>query len=410
MAKRREFEIALVAILSATLTGCAGKSILPSWSSKSSSADSSQAVQEYAAKNSSSSSSIGSGLKKTGSAISDALTIKPKVTPAEDATSLNSKPVKLGPDIYISGARVHETRGNHAAAADQYRKALELAPKDMGALVGLARLYDRQGQFADAEKLYKQASEVDPKSALVANDLGLCYARQKRLDEATVMLTKATELQPQNPMYRNNMATVLVEQGRIDEAWAQLAVVSEPAVAHYNLAFLLHKREHDELAAQHLQQALAANPQLTAAQQLLAQIRSSAGIDSGELAEMERGPAPSYSISDEVPNHASNLVAASHGGQLVNPLAPSGRRSATYRMPPTEEQTNDPAPPPAMQIPASEPEPVYEQGPEITLEAPAPPTYRARRTAHVTDDGIRQPGNVIRLLGSEPMAAPIPVE
>lgn len=428
MAKRRDLEVALLAVLTAALPGCAGKSILPSWSSGKSNSDASaKNLDDLGAKNSSgSSNSIGSGLKKTGSSISSALTIKPKVTPAEDPTSLNGKSPKLGPEIYISGARLRESRGDVTGAAEQYKKALEVAPKDTTALVGLARLHDRQGQFAEAEKLYVKASQADPKNALIYNDLGLCYARQKRLPESMATLQKATQHAPQNAMYRNNLAIVLVEAGRVDEAWAQLTALSKPADAHYNLGYLLHKHQQDELAAQHLQNALAIDPKMGAAQQLLAQIQGQAGMPEEVYAESPQQPAsrplPSYSVSDEAlaPEEVLVADASSSGSEIVNPLAPATRRSATYRMPPTEEQSADPAPLPtrlpALNAPQQplETEPAVEQtGPEINLEVPAMPTpkakYPTRRTAH-SDDVIQQPKNVIRLLGSEPLSAPIPTE
>ncbi|HTN74702.1 MAG TPA: tetratricopeptide repeat protein, partial [Pirellulaceae bacterium] len=260
MAKRREFEIALLAVLTAALPGCAGKSIWPSWSSSKSSS-SSQSMEELTAKNSAATkppSSFSNGMKKTSDSIVSALTIKPKVIPAKDPTALDGKPTKLGPEIYVSAARIHENRGDMDAASAQYKKALELAPKDVSALVGLARLHDRQGQFAEAETLYKKAAEANPKSPLVWNDLGLCYARQKRLPEATSTLSRAVQLQPNNAMYRNNVATVLVEQGRLDEAWTQLSAVNDPATAHYNMGYLLHQHKHDGKAGEHLEQALVA--------------------------------------------------------------------------------------------------------------------------------------------------------
>ena len=54
--------------------------------------------------------------KKATKSVGDALTIKPKVIPADDPTRLSSKPGPVGPDLYLSAARLMESRGQAAAA------------------------------------------------------------------------------------------------------------------------------------------------------------------------------------------------------------------------------------------------------------------------------------------------------
>lgn len=389
MAKRRDWEVLFLAAVMAAAPGCAGKSIFP-WSSKSQ--NSSSAFEELAAKNA----------KANQPSWTEKLAIKPKVIPAKDQTSLSTEPVQLSAEVFIRAARIHEGRGNFAEAKDQYQKAIEHEPKSTTAIIGLARLHDRQQEFAEAEQRYRQAAQMEPNSALVWNDLGLCFARQKRSDEAIEMLERAIKLQPHNKMYRNNLATVLVEVGRTDTAWAHLTAVNEPAVAHFNMGFLLHKQQQNDVAAQHLQMALQADPSLAAAQKLLASIAGPA--DATEELALEappQGDAPTYSISD---SDAPQTIVASGGqsSELVNPLAPSTRRAATYRMPPVNDHEEDPAPIPS-RLPETEvAAPSDLEGPQLN--------FPSRRIAHEEAGDIRQPKNVIRLLGSEPLTAPIPAE
>lgn len=412
MVTRRDWEIALAAALAVSVTGCAGRSILNPWSGRSSTAGSAATSVEDLAKHQP---KQPSALEKAADSIADALTIEPKVIPPTDPTSLSSKPKKLDAEVFVRAARIHESRGNFAAAEAQYKKGLEVEPNDQSALVGLARLYDRQEHFAEAEKLYKQATSIDPNSALVWNDLGLCYARQKRFDDAVATLNTAIRLQPQNKMYRNNAATVLMEAGRHDEAWSHLSAVSEPAVAHYNMAYLLHQRRHDQLAMQHLEMALASDPSLAPAEQLLAQIRDQHHDAYPSVVEGPRPGASSFSISDEgaaappVMSHAPAVESPSSvaaGPMLVNPLIPATRRAATYRMPPTEEQSHDPAPSPE-RLPQIMPSEAAAAEDPADLEL----TFPARRISHDEDASeIKQPKNIIRLLGGEPESAPIPAD
>jgi tetratricopeptide (TPR) repeat protein len=387
--------------------------------SKSAKSQPAQSMNDLGSHSAPQSNSISGSFKKTTASITEALTIKPKVIPATDATSLNSSPEKIGADLYIRAARIHESRGNFAAAEEEYGKALKAEPKSLNALVSLARLHDRQQNFTEAERLYTKAGEIDASSALVWNDLGLCYARQHKLEPAVTTLHKAIGLQPQNQKYRNNMATVLVEMGRTDDAWAQLTAANPPAVAHYNMAFLLNKQGQRQLAIQHLELALAADASLADAEKLLVELQGSPR-DYGHSYVSAPQTATSYSISDQGAYSSpakmeDTHVASAEGNQIVNPLSPSTRRSATYRMPPTSEHASDPAPRlerlpdvpatndafPTTPPPAAEP----------TVELGNPAAYPARKISHEVEvSEIQQPKNTIRLLGGEPLAAPIPTD
>jgi Tfp pilus assembly protein PilF len=186
---------------------------------------------------------------------------------ASDPTSLANKPRTPGPDLYVATARVYEKSGDSAAAAVQYQKALAADPNNLPALLGYAALHDGQREYGDADKLYQEAIKRHPKDASVYNDRGLSYQRRGHLDEAARSLAKAIELQPDKPLYRNNMATVLVAMHRPEEALTHLTAVHGPAVAHYNLAILLHRKANDQEAQYHFAQAAQIDPSLLEARE-----------------------------------------------------------------------------------------------------------------------------------------------
>ncbi|HEX3654716.1 MAG TPA: tetratricopeptide repeat protein [Pirellulales bacterium] len=190
--------------------------------------------------------------------------IHPKPKTEDDALSL-TKPAKPRSDFYISLGRIQERSNNPTAAVEQYKRALELDPNNLTALMALARLYDRQGQFEDALKQYKQATIAYPKEAAAFNDQGLCYARHEQYAEAAACLSKAVELHPERALYRNNLATVLIETGRIDQAFQTLSPVNGAAIAHYNIGFLLNARGRTAPALDQFKLAAASDPKLAAA-------------------------------------------------------------------------------------------------------------------------------------------------
>ncbi|MCA9120494.1 MAG: tetratricopeptide repeat protein [Planctomycetaceae bacterium] len=217
--------------------------------------------------------SSGSGwlasLRSTGDAMADALTIKPQTIPAPDPTSLANRPGDVGGALNYHAAKVYESEGNIAGAMALYQKSLQMTPNDVRAMIGYGRLLDRTGNFREAERLYQQSLELEPTNVVALNDLGMIYARQGMFDSALDALSQAVQLQPSNLRYRNNIAIVLIDVGKPDQALGHLIAVHGEATAHYNLAFLLSRRNMNDQAIGHLQQALSKNPNLTPARQLL---------------------------------------------------------------------------------------------------------------------------------------------
>jgi Tfp pilus assembly protein PilF len=231
--------------------------------------------------------------KKTTAAVTGAFasTTKPaNAVPEDDPLRLDRNPKKIGPEVYVSAARLLENQGKFAEAEVKYQDALKTSPTDEHALVGLARLHDRQGQGLKATDLYLKALKAHPNSGLVCNDLGLCYRRQRQLDKSVQMFSRAVELQPDNNKYRNNLAAALVDAGRADDAVRHLSTSGSPAVAHYNVGFMLHKRGQQGEAVQHLQHAISLDPSLTPAREMLAQL-------GGESPAQPHGPAASLAAA-----------------------------------------------------------------------------------------------------------------
>lgn len=231
--------------------------------------------------------------KKTSTAVGDFFAPK-QAEGADDPLRLDSPTKKVGPEVYVAAARLLENQNKHAEAEEQYVKALAAAPGDLSATVGLARLHDRQGNSANAVELYHKAISTHPTSALAYNDLGLCYARQRQLDKSIQAMGKAVQLQPDSHKYRNNLATVLVEAGRTDEALREMSVIASPAVAHYNVGYLLKQKGQVAEAMRHLQQALAIDPTLAPAEEMLAQLAGQSAKPLAQSAPQAAQPANTY--------------------------------------------------------------------------------------------------------------------
>jgi tetratricopeptide (TPR) repeat protein len=216
-----------------------------------------------------------------GESINAAFTIPTQTTTAPDPTSLLGQTEDVGGELNYRAAKFQESLNNTESAIALYQKALEADPNDMRTMISYARLLDRTGRFREAEQLYLRSLEIEPENVIALNDLGMIYARQGMLDAALEPLAKAIELQPTSQRYRNNMAIVLVDAGRDDEAFEQLVLVHEAATAHYNVAYLLSRREQNDKAMWHLQQSLALNPDMVPARQLLESVAMTTPIPRG---------------------------------------------------------------------------------------------------------------------------------
>jgi type IV pilus assembly protein PilF len=108
-----------------------------------------------------------------------------------------------------------------AAAADQsFLRAIQLAPKDGGALHNRAWFLCQQRRFAESEAQFEAALALpqyrDAPRTLLA--LGVCQARAGRMEQAERSLTRSYELDPANPVTAFNLSEVLLKRGALERA------------------------------------------------------------------------------------------------------------------------------------------------------------------------------------------------
>lgn len=243
-----------------------------------------------------------SWMQKVGTSVkSGTAKVASTLSPKSSKTSTASTPPngKAGPNVFVAMAQMQENNGNMDEAEAQYRKALDIDPNHLNALVGYAHLEDRRNNFDGATKLYNRALKKHSKEAAVHNDLGLCFHRHGKLPEAAKSLKKAVELKPDSKLYHNNLATVYVEQGKNKDALAQLIAAHGEAVGNYNMGYLLSQKHDIEGALAHFRKAQAKDASLVAAGQWI------------EKLTVPDGPAGThYAASQQVfqSQHASNTA------------------------------------------------------------------------------------------------------
>ncbi|NNE22420.1 MAG: hypothetical protein HKN11_07390 [Rhizobiales bacterium] len=108
-------------------------------------------------------------------------------------------------DDHVRAAKAHFRNGDYGLASERYRKAVEIAPRDADAWVGLAASYDRERRFALADKAYARAIQLVGVNTVILNNQGYSYLLRGDLRKARYKFLAAFEREPDNPYIKNNL-------------------------------------------------------------------------------------------------------------------------------------------------------------------------------------------------------------
>jgi Flp pilus assembly protein TadD len=109
----------------------------------------------------------------------------------------SDEPLKLGLEYFNKGA--------YGIANRYFRDAVEKAPNDAEAWIGLAASYDRLRRFDLADQAYAQAIKLAGETVQILNDRGYSYLLRGDLAKARGKFMQAYRLDPTNPTVINNL-------------------------------------------------------------------------------------------------------------------------------------------------------------------------------------------------------------
>jgi tetratricopeptide (TPR) repeat protein len=133
------------------------------------------------------------------------------VTPPPGAP-IPTTPELLGsdPNDDVSLAKKYFRQGSYGLAERQFRKAVELYPKDAEAWLGLAASYDWLRRFDLADRAYRQAIRLAGATPEILNNQGFSYLLRGDHARARSILLAAQAKDPASPYIQNNL--LLLEQ------------------------------------------------------------------------------------------------------------------------------------------------------------------------------------------------------
>jgi Flp pilus assembly protein TadD len=139
-------------------------------------------------------------------------TIKPAAL-LEDPVTTGSTPTVQEPadpkyypsDEPLKAGIEHFSRGHFGLAERYFRDAVEKAPRDLTAWVGLAASYDRLARFDLADRAYASAIQLGGETTEILNNLGYSYMLRGDFKAARKKFLKAQARDPGNPRIVNNL-------------------------------------------------------------------------------------------------------------------------------------------------------------------------------------------------------------
>lgn len=109
----------------------------------------------------------------------------------------SDEPVRMGLEQY--------NRGNYGLSQRYFKDAVEKAPRDVTAWIGLAASYDKLRRFDLADQAYAAAIRIGGVTVQILNDQGYSYMLRGNLSAARRKFDQAYSLDPGNPVIANNL-------------------------------------------------------------------------------------------------------------------------------------------------------------------------------------------------------------
>jgi len=141
----------------------------------------------------------------------------------ERALELLQAAVERRPDhaeTHNALGNVQFKRGDHAAAASHYRKAVEINAGFRVARDNLGRALLARGEFDEAVRQFRIVLREDPNHGAVRYYCGLALARLGKLEQAASDLTQAARLRPGDSRVLAELGRVRLRQTRFEDAIA----------------------------------------------------------------------------------------------------------------------------------------------------------------------------------------------
>jgi tetratricopeptide (TPR) repeat protein len=185
---------------------------------------------------------------------------------------------------YLNLGNARAAQGKLDEAIADYTEAIRLRPGETLAHNNLGNVLVKKGELAKAAAEYAEALRLNADDALTHTNLGDLLARQGKIDEAVAQYREALRIDPRFAPAHKNVALALARLTRFKESIAELEEalrLAPDAETHFYLAEALSLYGNTPEAVQHLEAALALDPNFQPARAALQKL-GEAGQQTGD--------------------------------------------------------------------------------------------------------------------------------
>jgi tetratricopeptide (TPR) repeat protein len=171
-------------------------------------------------------------------------------------------------ETYGNIGKAYAAKGDLQRAAENYRKASQLAPGEIRYVRRTADLLDLAGKRDEALAVYRDALKVDPYNPLVLNNMAYLMSETgKNLDDALTLVQRALQQQPGLSDASDTLGWIYIRknlpENAIDVFKNLTAKVKDNPTYHYHYALALTLKGDRATALRELKAALQNNPNKT---------------------------------------------------------------------------------------------------------------------------------------------------
>ncbi len=182
---------------------------------------------------------------------------------------------------FYAEASEYLSTGKAEAAAESYRKALQLKPRDAKLRYNLSLALDRMGDFESERKELERTVQLDPTLAVAQDQLGLLALRSGQAAVAEELFKKASAIDPTFSEAQSNLGVLYSQQGKNKEAAElfQHAIENDPkySKARVNLGLLMAQQGAFAEAEQQFRAAIGADANYPDAYAALGMLQAKTG-------------------------------------------------------------------------------------------------------------------------------------
>ncbi|MFN3531179.1 MAG: tetratricopeptide repeat protein [Candidatus Brocadia sp.] len=169
-------------------------------------------------------------------------------------------------ESHFNMGNAYERKGMLDAAIKEYQEALRCNPVYADAYNNLGGIYKKKHIFDRAIELYKKAIQCNPFSPYYYNNLGLAYHENKLYKEAITEFSRAVQINSGISFLHNNLGNTYKEMGNFEEALTEyktaLKLDPDSADTHNNLGIIYIGTGQFDKAISEFDTAIQLNPKL----------------------------------------------------------------------------------------------------------------------------------------------------